>query len=295
MPGCNINIILQKVGSGNYIQYGDDLGSEQYTRWLTLREENEEEPDHQEECKCGHKIKWNYYIKNIISGEIEVIGSCCIKKFVPAELRGKLCELCGSQHRSRKDNFCKECRTKIQCTTCKKICNGMIGMRCLECSKQYCMFDVKCPNSSGVRCYACKQRCNFCDAVTYGTNGCAACIRQCNSCSTTIYGGKVCKKCYGCIFCGGVEISTKENLCDSCRLLKCECNNGNILCRLCEIKNTVLISGKYEGQTISECFKQKDYINWLYNHRNNDNYHYGYEIRLLITYCIYRLSIRNRK
>jgi hypothetical protein len=115
-------------------------------------------------CMCGHDIKYNYYITN--GSDILILGSCCIKKFIPKHK--KTCEKCGAFHRNRiinlcngcrddiiiptkcdncevlhrrKDNLCKECR-RIEdsllntCSRCAFRSKEIIGDFCDECIKQ---------------------------------------------------------------------------------------------------------------------------------------------------------------
>lgn len=71
---------------------------------------NEEIPQHNNNCICGHKIKNNCFISN---GEYVLsIGESCINKFVPK--KNKICEDCGKKHRNRKDNLCLVCRKQLK-------------------------------------------------------------------------------------------------------------------------------------------------------------------------------------
>ena len=59
---------------------------------------NEDLPEHQDYCICGHKIKNNCFISD---GEYVLsIGESCVNKFVPTFNR--ICEECGIRHRNRK-------------------------------------------------------------------------------------------------------------------------------------------------------------------------------------------------
>jgi hypothetical protein len=66
----------------------------------------EEQPDHEELCICGHRIKENCFITD--GYYILTLGNCCIKRFLPYSKRS--CENCGREHRNRKDNLCLTCR-----------------------------------------------------------------------------------------------------------------------------------------------------------------------------------------
>lgn len=65
-------------------------------------------------CLCFHHITHNRYIKNINTGKIYVVGSCCINKFINEELQGRRCSQCNNRHRHSKDNLCKDCRDVIK-------------------------------------------------------------------------------------------------------------------------------------------------------------------------------------
>tara|TARA_B110000495_G_C22937878_1_gene548611 strand:+ start:527 stop:1171 length:645 start_codon:yes stop_codon:yes gene_type:complete len=72
-------------------------------------------PDWEPECHCGQRlITENAYLttkKPDEDGEYDyiVIGSCCIKTFMPDGL-SKICEDCEEPHKNRKDNKCNDCR-----------------------------------------------------------------------------------------------------------------------------------------------------------------------------------------
>ena len=128
------------------------------------RQISEDLPEWDDECYCGQRlITENAYLtKKTASknGEYEylIIGSCCIKTFMPDGL-SKICEDCGKAHRNRSDNKCKSCREfhkkGKKCSgwgnpkyggtkRCKNICgtykdrySGELKyyMRCWECTK----------------------------------------------------------------------------------------------------------------------------------------------------------------
>lgn len=78
-----------------------------------VEKECEEIPEQQEYCICGMKIIHNRYVRNIeeidTSKRILVVGSCCIKKFIPEENRNKICGNCKRAHKNREVNLCKKC------------------------------------------------------------------------------------------------------------------------------------------------------------------------------------------
>lgn len=62
-------------------------------------------PGISDKCACGHDIKINGYIRNKITKEIIVMGSCCIKRF---KIK-KHCFKCDNLHTRIKYNICKNC------------------------------------------------------------------------------------------------------------------------------------------------------------------------------------------
>ena len=63
------------------------------------------------ECMCGHSIVKQCYIQAKGKPEIglAVVGSCCIKRFIPTGL-DLTCERCHDPHKNRKNNLCNMCR-----------------------------------------------------------------------------------------------------------------------------------------------------------------------------------------
>jgi len=74
-------------------------------------------PPHKSLCICGHDIIYNCYITNNFKrfdlNNILILGSCCIKKFIP-EGKKKRCINCNESHQNRKDNFCNDCRIDLK-------------------------------------------------------------------------------------------------------------------------------------------------------------------------------------
>ena len=67
-------------------------------------------------CVCNAKIDRNFVIKSKTTKIEKVVGSTCIKKFLPvpyAEYKDSIkpkCEICNQTNHCRIDQFCKECR-----------------------------------------------------------------------------------------------------------------------------------------------------------------------------------------
>jgi len=65
-------------------------------------------------CVCEQSLMHNCYIRKDINspiGEILIIGSCCIKRFIDS---GKVrkCEKCAADHNNRSNNLCNSCRSQ---------------------------------------------------------------------------------------------------------------------------------------------------------------------------------------
>lgn len=67
-------------------------------------------PAQEFECLCTHPIQENCYIENLFTGELVVVGNCCIEKFLPEDHQHRTCGRCNQPHKNRKDNYCNACR-----------------------------------------------------------------------------------------------------------------------------------------------------------------------------------------
>ena len=105
----------------NWIYFGGDIKKSPYDdvgthhryfckRWKDFFDKQPIIP-WDDRCVCKHKIFKNCYILNKETKEIQIIGSCCIKKF---GLQGKTCSRCNKVHKNRSDNYCNDCRVIIQ-------------------------------------------------------------------------------------------------------------------------------------------------------------------------------------
>lgn len=80
-------------------------------------------PEYKNRCGCGHKIVRNDYIYNKKTDEIKILGSTCIKKFIPKAL--KSCIKCGTYHNNRTRSECNRCLTvRIDCR-----CGGRYNLK----------------------------------------------------------------------------------------------------------------------------------------------------------------------
>jgi len=111
----------------NYKYYGGSEGRHGNYFKLLTKYTDEKAPPYTYYCVCGHDIKENCFVKDTITGNILVIGNCCIKKFMLIN-NGRTCELCGATHKNRTHNLCKDCnliqnpslvKEKKECIRCK--------------------------------------------------------------------------------------------------------------------------------------------------------------------------------
>jgi hypothetical protein len=66
-------------------------------------------PAVKEFCPCGNAITRQAYAWNPETRQMEVVGSCCMKKLGQTGML-RTCEDCRKVHRNRSDNFCSACR-----------------------------------------------------------------------------------------------------------------------------------------------------------------------------------------
>lgn len=148
-------------------------------KYFKLVYPNKELPELQKFCLCGHKIKENKYITN--GYDIIILGSCCIKKFIPNNKR--TCSLCGKNHKRRTSNRCFECSLGIcdycnnKCDEYKSICNPcqyqgrLIILKCNYCKNDFNIRlkkDTELENIDKI-CNSClyKRICDKCNEIVY--------------------------------------------------------------------------------------------------------------------------------
>ena len=112
----------------------------------------DEEPhvEHADNCVCGTSIVQQCYIYNTITGELVVVGNCCILKF---KLQGMTCDMCQAVHRNRSDNYCSPCRLVVKKQEADKELEALKATQCIE---EGCMRKRYPPNKKwAVRCKGC--------------------------------------------------------------------------------------------------------------------------------------------
>ena len=178
------------------------------------------QPDKKKFCICGISIKRNAYIRNRNKTQMLVIGSCCIKRFMPEGKKGRTCGICETPHRNHKDNMCKECRDKL----------APKGRTCEMCGKSH-------RNRKVNKCNECKDKCSKCKTQfknNYGYEKCYDCryIKECIKCKKE-HNNRVdkCDHCCNRFKCGvctdcGKKCSEKYERCYTCnqnkKYFKCE-------------------------------------------------------------------------
>jgi hypothetical protein len=168
-------------------------------------------------CVCEHEILHNCYITD--KKRIIVIGSCCVERFLPENMRGRTCEDCAEPHKNNKGNKCNNCRLKMKeiekqknkkyCDNCQQehrnrsnnLCNNCRKLiKCNKCKKLYNKknyFDIN-------KCDDCRKGyCDGCDkSINLKYKKCFTCknvdTHKCDRCDTMI--DKKWSLCYGCKF-----------------------------------------------------------------------------------------------
>lgn len=107
------DLTYDEILNGGWKYCGGNKG--RHLNYFKLSCKDDDLPEKNDRCVCGHKIVENCYITN--GDDILVLGNCCIKKFVPNSSR--TCDKCNKPHKNRKVNQCNNCRTDLSCIVCK--------------------------------------------------------------------------------------------------------------------------------------------------------------------------------
>jgi hypothetical protein len=103
----NLSKITGDRDPSHYCYAGGRTGSHRsYVKTQKIAEDSLPPPT--DRCVCKHTIRENCFLKHKPTGQLIVVGNCCIKRYVPS--CGRTCEKCGNPHKNRKDNLCKRCR-----------------------------------------------------------------------------------------------------------------------------------------------------------------------------------------
>ena len=199
------NISYEDILNGKWRYCGGD----EDRNYFNLFFKNKDKPKivRKTACVCEQEIIHNYYITD--GNDILILGSTCIKRFLPNNSR--TCDDCGSSHKNRKVNRCKDCRLK-KCDDCDRPyrsapdTTGPLIRRCL-----YCKFGIcdKCNNPYDSLFAAKNKRCAFCRI-----GKCDSCNRPCNP---------KYDNCYSCAM-------AKVHACENCNRL---CNKRFERCYTC--------------------------------------------------------------
>ena len=197
----------------NFIYYGGDTG--RHLNYWDLHTRGQiESPPRQDTCLCGHHIQEQCYIKHKDSGKILICGNCCIKRYIPAANRQRMCSVCKQPHKNKKNNLCNECREDHlhECTNCRRFFkNPWVKSEeeciCWTCREKPCEGGCGKLTDLGIKCPECKFQhfnCKCCKANnTSNSSGfCTNCEntrkRKCKTCKTNshLLKWKCCYQCY---------------------------------------------------------------------------------------------------
>ena len=226
------------------------------------------------ECVCGHTLKHHYYIMNRHNKEVLIVGSGCVKKFLPIENRKPHCAKCEETHNGKR-GLCSECCPR--CPKCSGYLQGFDGICCevpyIICRTCYMIknpgcrlchvLSCFCDNFEDIECYNCRGSAGkVCDKCPIPTDLlCVECIKKytcdkcntfdkntieikCNGCKKSI---KICKNHKYVTFCG--KCYFVENRC-----VKCERNFGkNTECRFCDLSEKLCISCALIHKSLHKC------------------------------------------
>lgn len=160
----------------NYIYWGGDFGSHLSYYLFTLKEGIPLEKE--ERCPCGKDISNNCYIKHLDDDKKVIVGSCCIKNFLPNGLKRR-CEVCNEPHKRRIINRCQMCEKiknnstditeffkkheekqteEVLCSDCNKTISNKYK-KCYSCYEKEkpnkCITCKKPVSTSYKKCYSC--------------------------------------------------------------------------------------------------------------------------------------------
>lgn len=122
------NLTYEQITSSDWRYCGGDDGAA--ARYYAVACPDEKHPEHATRCVCGHPINKNFYINNINTKQILILGMCCIRKFIPKCYR--TCSECGAKHRNTKKNLCNLCQTGL-CRECNQPKWNTYYKSCYDC------------------------------------------------------------------------------------------------------------------------------------------------------------------
>ena len=143
----NYSLTYEDLIKYGWMYAGGDYDEHLRYFWLITEKTNLTQPEHECFCICGVSIKRNAYIMNRDKTRMLVIGSCCIKRFMPEGKKGRTCEICEKPHKNRKVNRCNDCKDIVECSRCKtqfksnygyEKCYGCMYIKeCIKCKKEH--------------------------------------------------------------------------------------------------------------------------------------------------------------
>ncbi len=95
-------------------------------------------PDAKAICVCDHDIEDNCYLQHKATREIVIVGSCCVRRFLPkGDARLLRCALCEEPHRNLRHNLCNacgKCEHGIWRDAKKHRCGGLANLQIGACT-----------------------------------------------------------------------------------------------------------------------------------------------------------------
>ncbi len=199
------NLTLEMIVRDGWKYCGGDRG--RHRRYFSLCFPSRDAPSHKKRCVCWNKIDINCYITPSKPNEttnaqrILVLGSCCIKKFLPKEKGSRTCEKCGEPHRNRIVNRCHACRVGI-CDGCNRDIPEK-RKKCHRCRGGDICDECGCDISKGEKlCHKCKY------------HPCADCGCEVDKTEEKCYKCRMAGICVGC----GRDIDKKYDKCYKCHM-----------------------------------------------------------------------------
>lgn len=160
-------LIRECLGNLDNWKYAGGSNGPHFKYWKSMNAEYDDKlkmPAPRSACLCGHGIIENCFVINEETLELEVLGNCCIRKFIPKSTR--TCHKCHAPHRNRKRNLCTLCRKAEEkakkekhCVKCDEVHNNRKHNVCNDCRDSICWDCGRDKECNGFRtCWSCFQK-----------------------------------------------------------------------------------------------------------------------------------------
>lgn len=137
--GLNVDYILNNyvcVGGDGYSRVESNKTNEYHINEFINIFGHKNFPEYVDKCICGHCIKENCYINDILNrssfDSILIIGNCCYNKFINNKIRR--CYHCNRDHTNNK-SLCDECDKTIK--QCNKEFRKLIKLKSIDMISSY--------------------------------------------------------------------------------------------------------------------------------------------------------------